>query len=117
MTTCIPPFTNKDDEYTKREDTNSPKTSPYTDKGRHSKKTSPYSNREQYTRLINPYTDKSGHAKKTSPYTIISDMILKMVSPYNPICIQPQGQFLLIDSFNFLLIDSAGHKLNINGGL
>jgi hypothetical protein len=65
----------------------------------------------------NPYNQKSSiYSKITSPFLDKAKEYLAKENPYIPNHYCPlSGQFLLIDSLNFLVIDSAGNKLNING--
>jgi hypothetical protein len=109
------------------------KKNPYGDKGKTTEPIqSPYSTRNTPYNAISsptepiksPYSRKNPYAKKSSKYSNLSSPFLEkmkeyltMESPYQPnhYCPIATGQFLLIDSLNFLVIDSAGNKLNING--
>jgi hypothetical protein len=105
---------------------------PYGDKGKttepiqipYSAITSPYGGKLPQTSPIqNPYSRKNPYNQKSSKYSNKVSPFLEKVkqyltkdSPYIPNHYCPlSGQFLLIDSLNFLAIDSAGNKLNING--
>jgi hypothetical protein len=77
--------------------------------------TSPIQN--PYSRK-NPYNQKaSKYSAKVSPFSEMVSKFSEIVNPYvdKYFCPLPIGEkFLLIDSLNFLVIDSAGNKLNIN---
>jgi hypothetical protein len=119
MTQICPqtPYSRKN-PYGNKGKTTEPISTPYSDRNTPynaiSSPTSPI--KTPYSRK-NPYNQKSSkYSNKVSPFLEKVKQYLTKDSPYIPNHYCPlSGQFLLIDSLNFLVIDSAGNKLNING--
>lgn len=113
MSICIEPYNDKD-KPEEIENPHSSITSPYSPKIKPDQTQNPYTSKDNKTARLSPFTQKNKLNRITLPYSQL-DKYTDITQPYSELCIPPAGQFLLIDSINFLFIDNAHNKLKING--